>query len=338
MDLTESSYGHDESCGSEKDFGGDDDDDDFLDGTIPSMAQFYNNQEQEEPEEEEEDKPCIHYLGRNYEASELVHSAPVLEQSFRNTRKSRRATYTVGSSMSTNIAAITSMSSSSSMKLDSSEHLSDRWSQQPATVVEEEEEEQEEETQGLTSKTSHHSRRRQRQRRERRCSLPATQSLPTKSSSGPARMSNSSFTSRLRASISNKLPTSMSQSEVFSSTRRRATEVDSMNASMTHFTAPRQRRASTMRVVLFGPSEQELLEEAQLNRWGYSNLDVKNIIDDKETFAKLKSDLKARQAVTNNLIGQRIHVFVKNQKHRQQQLLWEQQQEQEQQQAQTVQS
>ena len=48
--------------------------------------------------------------------------------------------------------------------------------------------------------------------------------------------------------------------------------------------------------------------------------------EDDETFAKLKRNLRNRHAVTNSLVVQRLHVFVKSQKQKQLQQQREQQQ------------
>jgi len=49
-----------------------------------------------------------------------------------------------------------------------------------------------------------------------------------------------------------------------------------------------------------------------LERWGYSSYDVLCVVQDSRVFAKLQRDLRDLKAVTNNIIKEKIHVFVYN--------------------------
>ncbi|CAB9499493.1 expressed unknown protein [Seminavis robusta] len=286
---------------------------------------------QDKPEEEID--ACIHYMGRNYEASDFRSSAPVLEQSFRNARNndsllnqggsmhnllSRWGRGNSNNSVSHNLAA-----STTSMGLGASEHIADRWAK-----LEDDSQEQQHQAPPLSSSpptsTSGEEQltlQQQQRRANRRKATRTATTPPSAARQGLPPKSNSSSNLMLQR---NSYHTPLSRSSNHGGGSHSQLQLMSAHSEHTALSTRSIMKNETFISKVFGSSltpeekEQQQWSQRGLEKWGYTNADVASIIEDDETFAKLKRNLRNRNAVTNSLVVQRLHVFVKSQKQKQQ--------------------
>ena len=192
-----------------------------------------------------------------------------------------------------------------SMQLQEQEHLSDRW------------------TASAARDTSNSSNRRQ---------------LLGSSSCHYHRSSNNSSTKHLTVAAAAKNQSLSSRSEHSSrSSVRCRTDATSSSSSLYDKlvgSLPSAAAASLTGHQHYYEDMQETKRKQQrwttcLQRWGYTNHDVLDIVQDDQVWSKLQRDLRSRHAITNTLIEQRIHVFVRNTKYKKNKNKQQQQQQQE---------
>lgn len=307
----------------------DEEDDDLMDlsGTIPVVSDNNN-------------KPTIHYLGREYKVEEAVLQS--IDSSL------HRPDLNSGSSHHRSRAAATAQKK---MGLSNSEHLSDRWSRfaeeieaslpklsptaaaaPPTTAASSSSAGRRSRRHTAATATNNRMSQSEHIGSTRRSSVATSPSgvpvvagggrratvnkyiqLPDTTTATKKGMSQSEFHfgGGRRASAN-----AMSLSEHYRSTRRGSITATDYLKNVGKKLGVLSTSTSNLNASKYFTNYSSKPTSEQQDKWGFTQQDLEAIINDPVVFAKLQRDLRARHAVTDNIIKQRLHVFVHNTKDR----------------------